>query len=84
MTGNVWLDEMQGAFFAHQSGPRAGTVAIFTLIGDDKFYAILRTPDAQEAYEYPIKAADLNGKIDKFRQVIQGPKIDPRLLGQEL
>jgi hypothetical protein len=43
-----------------------GTVAIFTLIGDDKFHAILRTSDAQKAYEYPIRAADLNRKIVAF------------------
>jgi CHAT domain-containing protein/tetratricopeptide (TPR) repeat protein len=62
----------------------AGTVAIFTLIGEDKFYAILRTPDAQKAYEYPIKAADLNRKVLEFRQVAQDPKRDPRPLAQEL
>jgi CHAT domain-containing protein len=62
----------------------AGTVAIFTLIGDDKVYAILRTPDAQKAYEYPIKAADLNQKITDFHQVIQDPTLDPRPLAQEL
>jgi CHAT domain-containing protein/Tfp pilus assembly protein PilF len=62
----------------------AGTVAIFTLIGEDKFYAILRTPDAQKAYEYPIKAADLNRKVLAFHQVVQDPRLDPRPLAQEL
>ena len=62
----------------------AGTVAIFTLIGEDKFYAILRTPDAQKAYEYPIKAADLNAKIGAFHQAIQDPKLDVRALAREL
>ena len=61
-----------------------GTVAIFTLIGDDQFYAVLRTPDAQKAYRYPIKAADLNRKIEAFRQVVQDPELDPRPLAQEL
>jgi CHAT domain-containing protein/Tfp pilus assembly protein PilF len=62
----------------------AGTVAIFTLIGEDKFYAILRTPDAQKAYEYPVKGAYLNAKVMEFRQVAQDPERDPRPLGQEL
>src|ERR1035438_556491 len=62
----------------------AGTVAIFTLIGEDKVYAVLRTPDAQKAYEYPIKAADLNRKISEFRQVVLDPTLDPRPLAQEL
>jgi CHAT domain-containing protein/Tfp pilus assembly protein PilF len=61
-----------------------GTVAIYTMAGDDKFRAILVTPDAQKAYEYPIGAAELNRKIFEFRQAVQNPELDPRPLGQEL
>jgi CHAT domain-containing protein/tetratricopeptide (TPR) repeat protein len=62
----------------------AGTVAIYTLAGEDKFHAILRTPDAQKAYEYPIKAADLNRKVFEFRIAVSDPRMDPRPLAQEL
>jgi CHAT domain-containing protein/Flp pilus assembly protein TadD len=62
----------------------AGTVAIYTLAGEDKFRAILRTPDAQKAYEYPIKAADLNRKVFEFRIAVGNPRMDPRPLAQEL
>ena len=62
----------------------AGTVAIYTLAGEDKFHLILRTPDAQKAYEVPIKAADLNRKVFEFREALGDPKIDPRPLAQEL
>ncbi len=61
-----------------------GTVAIFTLVGEDKFRAILRTSDVQKAYEYPIAAADLNRKISDFRQVAMDPERDPRPLAAEL
>lgn len=61
-----------------------GTVAIYTLAGEDKFHVILRTPDAQKAYEYPIKAADLNRKVFDFREAVSDPKSDPRPLAQEL
>jgi CHAT domain-containing protein/Tfp pilus assembly protein PilF len=77
------LRETQGIMEDLRDLP-AGTVAIFTLIADDKFYAILRTPDAQKSYEYPIKAADLNRKILAFHQVVQHPELDPRPLAQEL
>jgi CHAT domain-containing protein/Tfp pilus assembly protein PilF len=84
MTGRVeTLRETQGIMEDLRELP-PGTVAIYTLIGDDKFHAILRTPDAQKAYEYPIKAADLNGKIFEFRAMLQDPKLDPRPLAQEL
>ena len=62
----------------------SGTVAIYTLIGEDKFRAILRTADVQKAYEYPIAAADLNRKVAAFRQVVQDPRLDPRPAAQEL
>src|SRR5438132_1526233 len=61
-----------------------GTGAVYTLVSEDKYRAILVTPDVQKAYEYPIKAADLNRKILEFRQVVQNPKLDPRPLAQEL
>jgi CHAT domain-containing protein/tetratricopeptide (TPR) repeat protein len=61
-----------------------GTVAIFTLVGEDKFRAILRTPDVEKAYEYPIKAANLNRKVSDFRQVATDARLDPRPLAEEL
>jgi len=38
----------------------------------------------QRAYEYPIRAADLNRKVLAFRQVAEDPKLDPRPLAEEL
>jgi TonB family protein len=61
-----------------------GTVAIYTLVGEDKYRAILVTPDVQKAYEYPIKASDLNRKVLGFREALQNPQLDPRPLGQDL
>src|ERR1022692_3234250 len=77
------LRETQGIMEDLRELP-AGTVAIYTLVGEDKFRAILRTPDVQKAYEYPIRAADLNRKVLAFRQVARDPKLDPRPLGEEL
>lgn len=61
-----------------------GTVAIYTLVGDDKFRAILVTPDVQKAYEYPITAAELNRKVLEFRRVLQQPEVDPKPQAREL
>ena len=62
----------------------AGTVALYTLITDDKYRVILTTPDFQKGYDYSIKAADLNRKVLEFREVLQNPKYDPLPLAQEL
>jgi CHAT domain-containing protein/Tfp pilus assembly protein PilF len=77
------LPETQGILEDLRELP-AGTVAIYTLVGEDKFRAILRTPDTQKAYEYPIKAADLNRRVLAFRQAVKDPHLDPRPLAQDL
>ena len=61
-----------------------GTVALYTLVGEDQFRVILTTADVQKGFAYPIKAADLNRKILAFRDVLQNPKLDPLPLAQEL
>ena len=61
-----------------------GVVAIYTLVGQDKYRVILTTADFQRGYEYPIKGTDLNHKVLEFRNVLQDPKLDPLPLAQEL
>lgn len=62
----------------------AGAVAIYTLVGEEKYRVILVTPDVQVAREYAISAADLNKKVAAFREALQNPSSDPRPLAQEL
>jgi CHAT domain-containing protein/tetratricopeptide (TPR) repeat protein len=61
-----------------------GVVALYTLVGEDKYRVILTTADFQKGYEYPIKVADLNRKVLEFRELLQNPKYDPLPLAQEL
>jgi CHAT domain-containing protein len=61
-----------------------GTVALFTVVGEEKYRVILVTPDAQVAREYAVKSADLNRKVLEFREAVQNPGLDPRPLAQEL
>ena len=61
-----------------------GAVAIYTLVGDDKYRAILVTPDAEKAYEYSISKADLTRAVQVFRKAIQSPDLDPRKPAQRL
>ena len=62
----------------------SGSVAIYTLVGDDAYRAILVTPDAQKAYSSPVPAAKLNEKVIAFRQALQNPSVDPIPLAREL
>lgn len=61
-----------------------GTVAIYTIAGEDRYRVILTTPKTQIDSKTEIKSADLNKKIFDFRQAVQNPAIDPRPLGKEL
>ncbi|MEZ5426932.1 MAG: CHAT domain-containing protein [Pyrinomonadaceae bacterium] len=61
-----------------------GTVALYTVVGEDRYRVIVTTPTVQTDGKTEIKRADLNKKIFAFRQALQNPKIDPRPLGREL
>ena len=61
-----------------------GTVALFTVISDDRYHVILITSETQKPFTYEIKGADLNRKLAQFRQVLNDPKLDPIPLAREL
>ncbi len=65
-----------------QLGP--GAVALYTLVGDDKYRVILVTSTVMQAREYPIRAADLRKKVLDFRQALDDPRSNPVPLAQEL
>jgi CHAT domain-containing protein len=61
-----------------------GVVAIYTLVGPEKYVAMLVTAGARKAYVSPIRERDLNAKILEFRQKLQDPSSDPVALAREL
>ncbi len=61
-----------------------GTVAIATMIGDQRYRVILTTPKVQIDGKTDITSADLNRKIFAFREALLDPNVDPRPLGKQL
>jgi CHAT domain-containing protein len=61
-----------------------GTVAIYTVVAENRCHIILVTPNIQVAYRTEIKAIELNRKVFLFRQALQNPSVDPRPLAKEL
>jgi CHAT domain-containing protein/tetratricopeptide (TPR) repeat protein len=61
-----------------------GSVAIYTLVGADKYHVILVTPTVRVAREFPILAADLWKKVVDFREALRDPASDPLPLAGEL
>jgi Flp pilus assembly protein TadD len=64
----------------------AGTVALYTIMGKDRYRVILTTSKAQVDGKTEISAAELNKKIFAFRAALENPCacVDPRPLGKEL
>jgi CHAT domain-containing protein len=61
-----------------------GAVLLYTLVSEDKYRVMLVTPDTEQAYENPIKSADLARKVLAFRVALQNPRSDPAPLAREL
>ena len=61
-----------------------GTVALYTLMGEDKYRLLLIAPDFRSAYEVPVPAKELNRKVQAFRLALKNPEADPRPLAKEL
>ena len=61
-----------------------GTIAVSTIVTNDRYRVIVTTPTVQIDGKTDIKLADLNKKIFAFREALQNPAIDPRPLGREL
>jgi len=62
----------------------SGTVALYTVVTEERYAVIVITPDVQVAREYKIPAAEFNQKVFAFKRALQNPQIDPRPLAQEL
>lgn len=62
------------------------TAALHTIVGEENYHVILTTPAYQRAYEADpkIKGAELNRLVLDFREAVQNPEADPRLLGKKL
>lgn len=84
--GAAKLDKLRDAqgFSGDLGEMPPGTVAIYMVMFEDKYRAILFTSQTQKAFEYPITAVELNRKVLEFREVIRNPKLDPRPRAQEL
>jgi CHAT domain-containing protein/Tfp pilus assembly protein PilF len=61
-----------------------GTVALYTLAGEDRLRVVFVSANFSRAFEYPIAAKELDTKIAAFRQALQNRTSDPRPAAREL
>ncbi|HXC31755.1 MAG TPA: CHAT domain-containing tetratricopeptide repeat protein [Verrucomicrobiae bacterium] len=79
-TENDRAGEIQNAL----RGLGSGTVALYTLVTEKKYYIMLITGSDRLARDYPIEATQLRRKVFAFRQALQNPAVDPKPMAQEL
>ena len=78
------LELMQAALRETSAATKQGTVAVYTLVGEESFYALIITPDSIKSVSTPIKNKVLSEKAKQFWALLQTPTYDPSRLGQEL
>lgn len=61
-----------------------GTVALYTVVSENRYRVILTTPTVQVDGKTDISSSELNKKIYEFREALQNIEIDPRPIGKEL
>ena len=59
-------------------------VAVYTLLGADRYRAIVVTSKGRVAVEQPIDRAALNQLVADLRAALQDPQVDPRPLAKQL
>ena len=59
-------------------------VAVYTLVGEERYRVILVTAQAHSSSGYPISSTELNKKVLAFREVLQDPQQNPKPLALEL
>lgn len=60
------------------------TVALYTIVGEDRYRVIVITGSTMVARESAIKGEELNKKVAAFLAVLHNPSKDPKPLAQEL
>jgi CHAT domain-containing protein len=60
------------------------TVALYTLLSDDRYNVIVITGSTAVAREFAIAKKDLNQKVAAFEQALRDPHSDPRPLARDL
>lgn len=61
-----------------------GTVALYTVVTENRYRVVLTTPTVQIDGKTDISAALLNKKIFAFNKAVKDPNVDPRPLGKEI
>lgn len=78
------LLSLQATLRETSAATKQNIVAVYTLVGDDNYRALIITSDSIKSVSTPIKKDVLNEKARQFWALLQSPAYDPTKLGKEL
>jgi CHAT domain-containing protein/Tfp pilus assembly protein PilF len=65
-------------------GLPAGTVGLYTFVGDEKYHVIVVTREISVERHYDIQREQLRDKVERFREALRSPGDNPVSLAQQL
>ncbi len=75
---------MQAALREVSASTKQKTVAVYTLVGEDNYRALVITPDTISSVSTPIKGKALNGKAQQLWRLLRTPEYDPQPAAKEI
>ncbi|MFN0280180.1 MAG: CHAT domain-containing protein [Pyrinomonadaceae bacterium] len=78
------LKAMQDSLRETSAATGQGSVAVYSLVGEENYRALIVTADDVFSVSTPIKEADLNKKAAEFWSLLRTPKYDPQTAANEL
>lgn len=76
--------ELQRSLSDLKAQTKQSPVAVYTLVGDESFHALVITPENIFATSQPVKGEALNQKAKELWGLLQSDKYDPSSLSQQL
>ncbi len=76
--------QMQTALYQLTKDTGKTVVAVYTLVGQEKFHALIVTPEGITSVSSVAKGAELNDKARQLWGLLQSDAYDPRVLSHEL
>jgi CHAT domain-containing protein len=78
------VGEMRRAIQSLNDRKGSETVVLYTLVGEDKFYALAVTPRGIVAASTKVRGARLNNKAKQLWALLQSDEYDPKALSKEI
>lgn len=84
LAATLELTSLQNVLRELSRDTKQRTVAVYTLVGEDDYYALIITDDSVSAVTTPIKGQLLGERAKQFWRLLKSPKYDPQPLAKEL